>query len=53
MLKMIKSFVRDETGGTAIEYALIATGLSIAIVAGVVAIGTTLASGFQSVADGF
>ena len=52
MLNTIKSFVRDETGGTAIEYALIGTGLSIAIVAGVVAIGTTLTPTFQSIADG-
>ena len=52
MLKTIKSFVRDETGGTAIEYALIGTGLSLAIFVGVVAIGTSLVPTFQSIAAG-
>jgi pilus assembly protein Flp/PilA len=46
-------FLRDETGATAIEYAIIAGGISIVIVTAVQAIGTTLNTTFTSVAAGF
>jgi pilus assembly protein Flp/PilA len=46
-------FLKDETGATAIEYALIAGGISIVIVAAVQSIGTTLNTNFTSVAAGF
>ncbi len=36
------SVLHDERGATAIEYALIAAGVSIAIVAGVTAVGTQI-----------
>ena len=39
------------TGATAIEYGLIAAGISIAIVVVVGVIGTNLTATFQSVAD--
>jgi pilus assembly protein Flp/PilA len=42
-------FLRDESGATAIEYALIALFLSILIVAGVTSIGTTVKGFFTSV----
>ncbi|MEM1286183.1 MAG: Flp family type IVb pilin [Pseudomonadota bacterium] len=35
-------FLRDENGATAIEYALIAAGISIAILAGIVLMGETI-----------
>ena len=42
--------LRTETGGaTAIEYAMIASLISIAIVTGVTAIGTKLVSFFHSI----
>ncbi len=43
-------FLKDETGATAIEYAIIAGGLSIVIVVAVNAIGSTLSTTFTSVA---
>jgi pilus assembly protein Flp/PilA len=42
-------FVRDEQGATAIEYALIAAGISVAIVAIVQGVGSTLVLTFTSV----
>jgi pilus assembly protein Flp/PilA len=45
----IKAFLKDETGATAIEYALIAGGISIGIVAAVKGLGTTLHSTFSSI----
>lgn len=44
---------RNCSGATAIEYALIAGGLSIAIVVSVNGLGTTLAGLYQSFADAF
>jgi pilus assembly protein Flp/PilA len=46
-------FLKDETGATAIEYAIIAGGVSIVIVAAVQSIGTTLNTNFTSVAAAF
>jgi len=51
VLKQLRRFVRDRTGATAIEYGLIAAGISIAIVVVVGVIGTNLTATFQSVAD--
>ena len=45
-------FLKDETGATAIEYAIIAGGISIVIVMAVQAIGTSLNTTFTSVASG-
>lgn len=47
---MIKSFIRDESGATAIEYGLIASLVGIAIIAAVRTLGTTLSATFQSAA---
>jgi pilus assembly protein Flp/PilA len=41
--------MRDETGATAIEYAIIASGISIVIVAIVNSLGVTLNTTFTSV----
>jgi pilus assembly protein Flp/PilA len=49
MLKLFTRFVRDDSAATAIEYALIAAGISIAIVVAVQGIGTTLNGTFSSV----
>jgi pilus assembly protein Flp/PilA len=42
-------FLKDETGATAIEYGLIAAGISIAIIAVVNGLGTQLNNTFSSV----
>jgi pilus assembly protein Flp/PilA len=42
MLRLFSRFVNDESGATAIEYALIAAGISLAIIAAVQGLGTTL-----------
>ena len=48
MKKMIAKFLADESGATAIEYCLIAVGLSIVILAAVNGIGSTLSTNFTS-----
>lgn len=53
MRTSIARFVKDEAGATAIEYAVIAGGISIAIVTVVGAIGTSLTAMFTAVNDGF
>jgi pilus assembly protein Flp/PilA len=42
MKKMLKEFIADESGATAIEYALIATGIALAIISAVNGVGTAL-----------
>jgi pilus assembly protein Flp/PilA len=49
MRRLISRFLSDETGATAIEYCLIAAGISIVIVVAVNGIGTTLNTKFTSV----
>ena len=52
MTSALRQFLRDESAATAIEYAIIAGGLSIVIVAAVQSIGTSLSGTFTSVAAG-
>ena len=47
--KTILRFICDETGATAIEYGLIAAGISIAIIATVASVGSSLNTTFTSV----
>jgi pilus assembly protein Flp/PilA len=49
MQSLIQRFVRDESGATAIEYGLIAAGISVAIITVVKTIGTNLNTTFVSV----
>lgn len=42
-------FLQNEDGATAIEYGLIAAGISVAIIAVVNGLGTSLNANFQSV----
>ena len=46
---MLKSFLRDEGGATAIEYGLIAAGIAVAIIAVVGQLGEKLNTTFDSV----
>jgi pilus assembly protein Flp/PilA len=49
MRKLVQRFARDESGATAIEYGLIAAGISVAIIAVVQGLGTNLKATFSSV----
>jgi len=49
MTNLISSFLKDETAATAIEYGLIAAGISVAIIAVVQGLGTKLTSTFSTV----
>jgi pilus assembly protein Flp/PilA len=49
MRKLVRRFARDESGATAIEYGLIAAGISVAIIAVVQGLGTKLNTTFASV----
>jgi pilus assembly protein Flp/PilA len=51
MKNLISSFLKDETAATAIEYGLIAAGISVAIIAVVQGLGTKLNSTFSSVSS--
>jgi pilus assembly protein Flp/PilA len=48
-MQLLKRFAKDESGATAIEYCLIASGLSIVIITAVNGIGSTLNGKFTSV----
>ena len=48
-MSTIKHFIRDENGATAIEYGLIAAGISVAIITIVGTLGTTLNNTFTSI----
>ena len=49
MRSMISRFMQDQAGATAIEYALIAAGIAVVIVAAVNAVGSTLNTIFTKV----
>jgi pilus assembly protein Flp/PilA len=49
MKTLVARFVKDESGATAIEYGLIAAGISVAIIAVVNDLGTTLHTKFTSI----
>jgi pilus assembly protein Flp/PilA len=49
MKDLIARFVTNESGATAIEYGLIAAGISLAIIAIVNGIGTNLSNRFTAV----
>jgi len=49
MTTFVLKFLRDESGATAIEYGLIAAGISLAIIAAVNGLGSSLSSKFDSI----
>ena len=49
MKNLLARFVKDESGATAIEYGLIAAGISLAIIAAVNGLGSSLSSKFSSI----
>jgi pilus assembly protein Flp/PilA len=48
-VNMISRFFKDETAATAIEYGLIAAGISLAIIAAVNGLGSKLNTKFTSI----
>jgi pilus assembly protein Flp/PilA len=51
MKSIVKSFFKDESGATAIEYGLIAAGISIAIITAVNGLGTQLSTNFNTISS--
>jgi pilus assembly protein Flp/PilA len=49
MTNLVKRFAKDESGATAIEYGLIAAGISVAIIAAVQTLGGSLNATFTTV----
>jgi pilus assembly protein Flp/PilA len=49
MKTLIQRFLNDDSGATAIEYGLIAAGISVAIIAAVNSLGTNLTTTFTSI----
>jgi len=48
-MKILKQFLADESGATAIEYGLIAAGISLAIISVVNGLGAKLNTKFTSI----
>lgn len=51
MTKLVARFIKNESGATAIEYGLIAAGISLAIIAAVNGLGTNLNTKFGNIRD--
>ena len=48
-MKTLKRFAKDQSGATAIEYGLIAAGISVAIITVVQGLGTKLNTTFSNI----
>ena len=48
MFKQLQRFAKDESGAAAIEYSLITSGISVAIISGVNNVGSKLVSIFSA-----
>jgi pilus assembly protein Flp/PilA len=51
MPRKLKIFLKDESGATAIEYGLIASGIAVAIIAVVKGTGSNLKTTFASISS--
>jgi pilus assembly protein Flp/PilA len=51
MVRKLRAFLKDESAATAIEYGLIAAGISVAIIAVVKGLGTKLDTTFSSISS--
>ena len=47
-MHIMKRFLNDDTGATAIEYGLIAALIAVVIITGVTAVGTQLSTTFKN-----
>ena len=52
MTNLVTRFLKDESGATAIEYGLVAAGISVAIIAVVQSLGSKLNTAFTTVQTG-
>lgn len=48
-MKLVARFVKNESGATAIEYGLIAALISVAIIGGATALGTSINTTFSDI----
>lgn len=53
MWTFVKAFLKNESGATAIEYALIGGLISISVVGGATAVGTSLSTSFNTIGGSF
>ncbi|HVX98324.1 MAG TPA: Flp family type IVb pilin [Pseudorhodoplanes sp.] len=53
MTSSIRRFLRDERGATAIEYAIMASGIALAVVATVMALGSSVNNLFTTVSSAY
>lgn len=51
MIRILERLLRDDSGSSALEYSLVATLVSIAIIGGVTALGTRLADSYQYILE--
>lgn len=51
MKNLIKKFLKNESGATAIEYGLIAALIAVAVIGGVTALGSNANATFNAVAN--
>ncbi len=51
MARSVKTFIANESGATAIEYALIATFIAVAIIVSVTVVGTQLQNSYNEVSS--
>jgi pilus assembly protein Flp/PilA len=51
MIRKLKTFLQDESGATAIEYGLIASGIAVAIIPVITGLGTHLKTTFTSISS--
>jgi pilus assembly protein Flp/PilA len=51
-MTLVKRFIANENGATAIEYGLIAAGISLAIITVVNGLGTSLNTKFSAISTG-
>lgn len=51
MKNLVTRFAKDEAGATAIEYGLIAAGISVAIIAVVNGVGSKVNTAFSSISS--
>ncbi len=51
MLKQLQRFLKDESGAAAIEYGLLASGISVAIIPSVTNVGTKLVTIFTAISN--
>jgi pilus assembly protein Flp/PilA len=50
-MRLIIKFLKDDSGATAIEYGLIATGIAVAIIPVITGLGSKLKTAFTSISS--